>query len=53
MYIKYKNISIRILIAIIVVAGFVSCRDYKELAKIPQADARKWYGMQPLMTPLR
>jgi outer membrane protein, multidrug efflux system len=38
---KHKNISIRILMAIIIAVGFVSCRDYKELAKVPQADTKK------------
>ena len=40
MYIKNKNISIRILMTIIIAIGFVSCRDYKELTKIPQPDTK-------------
>jgi len=40
MYIKNKNISIRILMTIIIAIGFVSCRDCKELTKVPQSDTK-------------
>jgi outer membrane protein, multidrug efflux system len=40
MYIKYKNISIRIFMVIVITAGFVSCRDYKGLTKVPQPDTK-------------
>ncbi len=40
MYIKHKNRSILILLAIIIVAGFASCRNYKELTKVPQPDTK-------------
>ena len=35
---KYKNSSIRILTTIIIVVGFASCRNFKELTKVPQPD---------------
>ena len=40
MYIQYKKISIRILMVIIITIGSVSCRNYKELAKVSQPDDR-------------
>ena len=40
MYIKHKNISIRILMVIVIATGFMSCRNYKELAKVPQPDMK-------------
>ncbi|MDP4238918.1 MAG: efflux transporter outer membrane subunit [Bacteroidota bacterium] len=41
MYIQHKKISIRILMAMIIAVGFVSCRNYKELTKAPQPDTKK------------
>jgi outer membrane protein, multidrug efflux system len=41
MYIQHKKISIRILIVMIIAVGFVSCRNYKELTKVPQPDTKK------------
>ena len=40
MYIQHKKISIRILMVMIIAVGFVSCRNYKELAKVPQPDTK-------------
>lgn len=40
MYIKYKNISIRILLVLVVSTGFMSCRNYKDLTKVPQPDTK-------------
>ncbi|MDD4922069.1 MAG: efflux transporter outer membrane subunit [Bacteroidales bacterium] len=40
MYIKYKNRSMRILMAIIIAIGFASCRNYQELTKVPQPDTK-------------
>jgi len=40
MYIKYKNRSLRIFMAILIVLGFASCRNYKELTKVPQPDTK-------------
>jgi len=40
MYIKYKNINTRILVAMIISIGFMSCRSYKDLTKVPQSDAK-------------
>jgi len=40
MYIQHKKISIRILIVMIIAVGFVSCRNYKELTKVPQPDTK-------------
>jgi multidrug efflux system outer membrane protein len=40
MYIKNKNRSIRILMVMIIAVGFVSCRNYKELTKVPQLDTK-------------
>ncbi|HEY5508746.1 MAG TPA: TolC family protein [Paludibacter sp.] len=40
MYIQHKKISIRILMVMIIAVGFVSCRNYKELTKVPQPDTK-------------
>ena len=40
MYIKHKNINIRILMVKIIAVGFVSCRNYKELTNVPQPDIK-------------
>jgi len=40
MYIQHKKISIRILMVMIIAVGFVSCRNYKELTKVPQLDTK-------------
>jgi len=41
MCIQHKKISIRILMVMIIAVGFVSCRNYKELTKVPQPDTKK------------
>lgn len=40
MYIKHNKITIRVLMAIIIVSGFVSCRNYKELTKVSYPDTK-------------
>ena len=40
MYIKHKNISIRILMVMMIAVGFVSCRNYKELTNVSQPDIK-------------
>jgi len=35
---KHKNSSIRILMTILLVIGFASCRNYQDIAKVPQPD---------------
>lgn len=40
MYIQHKKISIRILMVMIIAFGFVSCRNYKGLTKVPQSDIK-------------
>lgn len=40
MYIKHNKITIRVLMAIIIVSGFISCRNYKELTKVSYPDTK-------------
>lgn len=40
MHLKYKDISVRILLVTIVATGLISCRNYKELQKVPQVSTK-------------